>query len=102
MKWFNKTEKEVEKELSTNIDAGLTKDEVIKRQKQYGFNELEEKKKKTLLVKFLEEFKDFMIIILIIAAIVSGIVGYMQGEGITDSIIILIAGKQSGKIFRGT
>ena len=90
MKWFNKTEKEVEKELSTNIDAGLTKDEVIKRQKQYGFNELEEKKKKTLLVKFLEEFKDFMIIILIIAAIVSGIVGYMQGEGITDSIIILI------------
>ena len=42
------------------------------------------------MVKFLEQFKDFMIIILIIAAIVSGVIGYLQNEGITDSIIILI------------
>ncbi len=42
------------------------------------------------MVKFLEQFKDFMIIILIIAAIVSAVIGYLQNEGITDSIIILI------------
>ena len=48
------------------------------------------KKKKSLIVKFLEQFKDFMIIVLIIAAIVSGIVGILEGEGITDTIIILI------------
>ena len=41
-------------------------------------------------MKFLEQFKDFMIIVLIISAIVSGIVGVIEGEGITDTIIILI------------
>ena len=43
-----------------------------------------------MIVKFLEQFKDFMIIVLILAAIVSGMVGVAQGEGITDTIIILI------------
>ena len=88
--WFNKSENEVEKELKTNLKNGLTNEEVQEKRKHYGFNELKAKKKKGLFVKFLEQFKDFMIIVLIIAAIVSGIVGYMEGEGITDSIIILI------------
>lgn len=90
MNWFNKSVSEITKELNTNIETGLCEDEVKKRQEKYGFNELEEKKKKSLLVKFLEQFKDFMIIILIIAAVISGVVGQMQGEGFTDSIIILI------------
>ena len=90
MNWFNKEVEEISKETKTDLKNGLNEEEVKKRQKEYGFNELEEKKKKSIFVKFLEQFKDFMIIILIIAAIISGIVGYMEGEGFTDSIIILV------------
>ena len=88
--WFNKTVEETSKTLETNIEKGLNKEQVEEKRKQYGFNELKAKKKKSLFVKFLEEFKDFMIIILIIAAVISGIVGVIEGEGITDTVIILI------------
>ena len=89
-RWFSKEIVEVEKELETNLQNGLSSNNVELAREKYGYNELKTKKKKSLFVKFLEQFKDFMIIVLIIAAIVSGVVGYMQGEGITDSIIILI------------
>lgn len=89
-KWFNKTIEETAQELETDINTGLKSDAIEKRYEKYGFNELKAKKKKSTFVKFLEQFKDFMIVILIIAAIVSGIVGIQEGEGITDTIIILI------------
>ena len=89
-KWYQKEVEEVKEELSTNLEKGLTSKQVKEKQETIGFNELKAKKKKSLLVKFLEQFKDFMIIVLIIAAIVSGIIGVLQGEGITDTIIILI------------
>ena len=89
-KWYNKDLQEVEKTLSTNIEKGLTSEEVKERREKYGLNELQAAKKKTLLQRFIDQFKDFSIIVLIIAAIVSGIVGVAEGEGITDTIIILI------------
>ena len=88
--WFNKSIEETSEILKTDIEKGLTKEQIEEKRKEYGFNELKAKKKKSLFVKFLEQFKDFMIIVLIIAAVVSGIVGIQQGEGITDTIIILI------------
>ncbi len=88
--WFNKSTEETARTLETNIEKGLATDEVKSRQEKYGFNELKAKKKKSLLVKFLEQFKDFMIIVLIISAVVSGVIGVIEGEGITDTIIILI------------
>ena len=88
--WFNKDVKEVEEILSTNVEQGLSDEEAKSRREKYGLNELKAKKKKSLFMKFLDQFKDFSIIILIIAAIVSGIVGVAEGEGITDTIIILI------------
>ena len=88
--WYNKSKEEIENELKTNESSGLSAEQVEEKREQYGFNELKAKKKKSLFMKFLEQFKDFMIIVLIVAAIVSGIVGHMEGEGITDSIIILI------------
>ena len=88
--WFHESIEEVEKHFGVDETKGLSKEQVEKNRQTYGMNELAAKKKKSLFVKFLEQFKDFMIIILIIAAIISGIVGYYEGEGITDSIIILI------------
>ena len=88
--WFNKTSQEVEQELKTDCQNGLSSNQVQENMKKYGLNELQEKKKDSLLKKFLEQFKDFSIIVLIIAAIVSGVVGVAQGEGFTDTIIILI------------
>jgi len=87
--WFNKSIEEVKEELKVGTQ-GLSDEQVKEKREFYGLNELQAKKKKSLIVKFLEQFKDFMIIILIIAAVISGAVGYYQGEGITDSIIILI------------
>lgn len=89
-KWYNLSTDQVAQKLETNIESGLTNEAVTEKYGKYGFNQLNAKKKKSILVKFLEQFKDFMIIILIIAAVVSGIVGIQEGEGITDTIIILI------------
>ena len=88
--WYTKDVNEVEKELETNIEKGLTENQVNEKREKYGLNQLEGKKKKSLLQKFIAQFKDFSIIILIIAAIVSGIVGISEGEGITDTIVIMI------------
>ena len=88
--WFNKEVEEIEKELKTHKENGLTEEQVIQIREKSGYNELEAAKKKSILQRFLDQFKDFSIIVLIIAAIVSGVVGVSQGEGITDTIIILI------------
>ena len=88
--WFNKEVKDVEKELGTNLEKGLSNIKLTENKEKYGLNELKEKKKESLIKKFIAQFKDFSIIVLIIAAIVSGVVGVAQGEGFTDTIIILI------------
>lgn len=64
---------------------GLSNAEVQKRLKKHGYNELQEKKKIPVWKLFLNQFKDFMILILAVAAILSGIVGEL-----TDTVIILI------------
>ncbi|MDR0680228.1 MAG: calcium-translocating P-type ATPase, PMCA-type, partial [Dysgonamonadaceae bacterium] len=88
--YYNQTIEEVAEELNTSISEGLTKTEAYSRLEKFGYNEFQKKKNKSLLAKFWAQFKSFMIFILIIAAIISGITGYLQGEGFTDAIIILI------------
>ncbi len=88
--WFNQEIEEVESKLKTNQEKGLQIEEAKKRQEKYGLNQLKATKKKTLVQRFADQFKDFSIIVLIIAAIVSGAVGIAEGEGITDTIIIMI------------
>ena len=84
--WFNKSTEETCEILQTNINTGLDNEQIQEKINKYGENKLKEKKKKSLAIKFLEQFKDFMIIVLIIAALISGAVGIAEGEGITDTI----------------
>lgn len=88
--WHTKNIKEVEKELRTNIKKGLSEEDVKIRQEEFGKNKIEEGKKVSILIKFLAQFKDFMIIILILAAGISALVSYLEGTGdYFDSIIII-------------
>lgn len=89
--WHTLTADEVKKKLNTDAYRGLTDKEVLKRRKKYGYNKLDEKKKESIIFKFISQFKDFMIIILLIAALVSAIVSYFEGtKEYTDSIIIVV------------
>ena len=88
--WETLRKEEVLRKLKTNTRSGLNDEEVIFRRNKYGKNKLEDKPKESLLVKFLKQFNDFMIIILIIASIVSAAVSYFQGENdYIDSVIII-------------
>ena len=88
--WFNKEIEEIEKELKTHREKGLKEEQVKEIREQKGYNELKATQKKSLIQRFIDQFKDFSIIVLIIAAIVSGVVGVSKGDGITDTIIIMI------------
>ena len=88
--WQTLRKEEIIKKLNTNEKTGLEEREVLRRQEQKGKNKLEDKKKENILVKFIKQFNDFMIIILIIASIISAIVAKLQGENdYIDSIIII-------------
>lgn len=70
-------------------ENGLTAAEAEKRLSENGKNKLQEGKKKSLVRRFLEQFTDPMIIILIIAAVISAVTSVMQHEAPTDVIIIM-------------
>ena len=89
MNFFNESLNEIYKELDTNID-GLSKKERKKRLETYGANKIENGKKESKWVKFLKQFKDLMIIILLFAAAFSFVEAIVHGEAITDSIIIIL------------
>ena len=87
--WYTKELNRVFNELNTR-KGGLTEEEASKRLEKYGANNLKEKKKESLFIKFIKQFNDFMIIVLIIAAIISAIVARTNGSGdYIDSIIII-------------
>lgn len=86
--WFAKSQEEVLNSLDTNVEEGLSSQEVEKRLQSFGRNELEVKKQESLLKKVLGQLEDPMIIVLLIAAFLS----YVSSgfEDWIDSVIILL------------
>lgn len=84
--FYTQGEEEVLKSLDTSID-GLSTAQAKERLDVYGYNELDEGEKRSLLSKFIDQFKDLMIIILLVAAALSVITEGMHG--LTDACIIL-------------
>lgn len=88
--WHEMNIYEVLKEKNTDERIGLSTDEAKKRRIEYGLNKLNQKKKESLFVRFIKQFNDFMIIILIIASIISLVLAKVEGTNdYIDSIIII-------------
>lgn len=80
MTGHNEDANQVVQFLQSDLTTGLTQGQVEEKRAQFGENKLKEKKKKTTLQRFAEQFKDVMILILIIAAIVSFAIACIEGE----------------------
>ena len=88
MKEYLSSIEDVLKEQNSS-EQGLTSSDAEKRLQQYGKNKLKEGKKASLFERFMKELADPMIIILIVAAAISGVTAFYEGESFTDVIIIL-------------
>jgi Ca2+-transporting ATPase len=86
MHWYQKEVADIFEQLSSS-SQGLSSDDALQRLQKYGLNELKEKKRRSPLMMFLDQFRDFMIIVLIVAAIISGIIGEPSD---TIAIIVIV------------
>lgn len=75
MNWYGMRAHEVEERTNTNVKVGLTEKEAEGRIKKFGTNELDEAKRPSALMVFLAQFKDFMVLVLFGATIVSAFLG---------------------------
>jgi P-type Ca2+ transporter type 2C len=91
MQWHTLATNEVAKETNTNLTKGLTMEEAKKRLKRFGYNELKEAKKQSALLLFLNQFKDFMVLVLLAATIISGLLGEYV-DAIAIIVIVIMNG----------
>lgn len=88
--YYQKTIGETLRQLGVEMD-GLSSEEAVERSKKFGVNELEERKRKSAVQVFLEQFKDFLVIILLIAAVVSAFIGEFESSVVILVVLILNA-----------
>lgn len=88
--YYNDTMEQVRQSVNGSLEP-LTKVQVEANQKKYGMNELVEGKKKSIPVIFLEQFKDFLVMILIVAAVVSGFLDDVESMAVILVVITINA-----------
>ncbi len=87
---YKKSIDEIENEFSSDRNNGLSENEAKKRLLKFGLNSLEEKKRTSLIIRFFQQFQDFMVIVLIFAAVVSFVISLINNEkDFFDPVIIL-------------
>ena len=89
--WYKQSKEELLSNLDSNLDSGLTSNEVNLRLEKYGTNDLKEENKKSFFSKIVAQFSDFLILILIAAAIISVFVGEAQDAMVILAIVIVNA-----------
>lgn len=89
-KFYQESVQEVMSELQVS-PQGLTENEVAHRHKKYGYNELQESNRQTIWQIFLEQFKDFLVLILIAAAVISVFLGEVESSVVIIVVVILNA-----------
>jgi Ca2+-transporting ATPase len=89
MKWHEIGPEEVLQSINTSRENGLSEKDVQKRVKHHGFNELKEAEKPSAFLLFLEQFKDFMVLVLLAATLISGLLGeYIDAIAIIAIVLI--------------
>ena len=83
--WYLRSVEETQRQLDVDPKAGLATGEVERRQRKYGSNVIEEGRRRSVLRMLLGQFTDFMVIVLLVAAVVSGLIGEIK-----DAIAILV------------
>ncbi|WP_339145760.1 MULTISPECIES: calcium-translocating P-type ATPase, SERCA-type [unclassified Sutcliffiella] len=89
MKWHEMRAGEVEEQINSDLEAGLSEKEAKNRLLQFGTNELQEAERPNAFLLFLEQFKDFMVVVLLAATLISGLLGeYIDAVAIIAIVVI--------------
>ncbi len=89
MKFHEMRQEDIEQSLNTNYQVGLSSEDVAGRRKQFGYNQLEEAEKQSALLLFFSQFKDFMVLVLLAATLISGLLGeYIDAIAIIAIVLI--------------
>src|SRR3990170_6107426 len=89
--WHSMETEQVLKELNTDPHHGLTEDEIKRRLEKYGYNELKKEEKVSPFILFINQFKNILIIILLVAIVLSALVGEVVDAAIIAVIVVFCA-----------
>ncbi|WP_317951297.1 cation-translocating P-type ATPase, partial [Rossellomorea marisflavi] len=89
MKFHEMRQEDIEKAINTDYQQGLSSADAENRKKQYGYNQLEEAEKQSALLVFFSQFKDFMVLVLLAATLISGLLGeYIDAIAIIAIVVV--------------